>query len=202
MSENKQLENSTNENNGEKSDGEEGKVVLSFKIPDKVPNGGRFTSERQPTGEQKSHGWWKKRKGRMLFQSIMQLPANGSNWIEDKDHPGQMIDQLARVRKQAAVYFNMPESLITVEMLAFMKQVAIAIQRQDQHSTLAFGTIMDQSYGRPKVMDMPEEIEKPAINIYLGPQKTENTPGEDSVPMANGLDNTPPIASSENDIKI
>jgi hypothetical protein len=180
--------------------------MLRFELPaqyqrDKDPNGGRFTSERQPSGEQKSHGWWKKRKGRILFQAIMQLPANGSNWITD-EKTGESVDQLAKVRRQAAVYFNMPESLITVEMLSFMKQVAIAIQRNDSHSTLAFGTIMDQSYGRPKPMEEFEEIEKPAINIFLGPTKTDDTPAESAEPMQDAREDIPPIASDESEIKI
>lgn len=190
--------NDGNGNDG-KTNGELQQNTLLFKLP-AGPGPKKFSSDYQPSPDAKSHGWWKKRKGRLLFQAIMQLPANGSNWVTDPK-TGESHDQLARVRKQAAVYFNMPESLVTVEMLAFMKQVAVAIQRNDTHSTFAFNTVMDQSYGRPKPMEQFEEIEKPAINIYLGPQKTDDAMGDDTKPMDNAMDDIPPIANSEEDIQ-
>lgn len=195
-------ENPDQSNIDEHNDGGEnrenaGKTSLVFQLPERASH--KFTTSNQPTPEQKSHGWWKKRKGRVLFQAIMQLPANGTNMVEDKKHPGEYVDQLALVRRQAAVYFNMPESLITVEMLAFMKQVAVAVQKND---TFAFNTIMDQSYGRPKPMEQFEEVEKPAINIFLGPTKTDSVAGDDTKPMEDAREDVPPISNSENDVKI
>lgn len=152
----------------------------------------QFTTENQPAGHLKSLGWLKKKKGRNLFRAIMQLPLDGTNFVPKKDKEGNdvideqgnvvLIDQLAIVRKQAANYFNMPEELVTVEMVIFMKQAARAIQLND---TNAAQFSVDQSYGRPKEHIEVEEVAKPEVKLIIGQDPSQ----------------LPPIAHSEAEVE-
>jgi len=69
-----------------------------------IPADGRFTSDYQPDEDSRrkqNATNINKRKGRRLFKALMQLPANGTNWVTDP-RTGETYDQLARVRIAAA----------------------------------------------------------------------------------------------------
>ena len=85
-----------------------------------------FSSENQPTSEEKRQGWAKKKRGRELIEHILNLTFKG--------HPK------SEIRKQMAEYFGVPESQITIEQVMLFRQAEKAIQKGD---TAAFNAIMD-----------------------------------------------------------
>lgn len=135
-----------------------------------------FTSTDQPTGAQKSLGWWKKKKGRELLRAMLDLPFDGAM---DDPVTGQKVDN--KIRKQVAQYMNLPEELVTVEMVLFVKQIALAAQKND---TGAFNTVIENAYGKPKETIITELDEKPVININIQA----------------GVQDAPPIAESEEEL--
>lgn len=151
-----------NSNGQETSDERQGPNWPESNLPAKNP--GRFTADNQPSGAQKSLGWWKKRRGRKMIRALMQLQFDG-----DIIDPNTKQVVTSEVKKAAAIYFGLPEGLITVEMVMAMRQIGLAIQRGD---TNAFNSAWEKAYGKPKEIDDEdtEGIGPPVINIYLGDQ--------------------------------
>lgn len=149
----------------------EDKKPLRFELEKKDT---RFSSDNQPTGEQKSRGWWKKRRGKKLLQSILNLDFDGTTVDPSTGEKQQNI-----VKKQAAIYFQIPEEFITVEMIMSFRQIGMAIQRGD---TSAYNSVMDRAFGKPKEVPEIEEYVVPVINF--------EAPEVDA----------PPIATSEEEV--
>lgn len=92
-----------------------------------------FSAENQPTPEQKKEGWLKKKRGPELAKAVLQLAFQGMKNSE--------------LKKQAAEYYGIEESELTVELMLLFRQAEKAIQKAD---TPAFNAVMDRSYGKPK----------------------------------------------------
>lgn len=127
-----------------------------------------FSAENQPSGEAKSYGWWKKRKGKQMLKALMEMKFDGGQIpVDPNDYSKGSIPN--PVLRQAAAYFNMPEEFITVEMIMAMKQVALAVQKND---TSAFNAVWDKAYGKPK--EDEEAIKLPPPEIKFVPYGTED----------------------------
>ena len=157
----------------------------------RAPNKGSFTSESQPSGEQKSRGWWKKKKGRFLMQALLNLDFNGT-----QIDPETQQKQENQIKKQASAYFNIPEAFITNEMIMNMKQMAKAINTGD---TQAFNSVMDRAYGKPKEHIEVEEVKAPQLVFNYG--KIGMPDPNTGQPITEDGTEVPPIANSEEEIE-
>lgn len=152
----------------------------------RIVNAGHFSSTNQPSPEAKSAGWWKKRKGKDVLKALLQLKFDGSHL----DSLGQIIIP-NKIRQQASLYFGVPEAYITVEMIAAMKQLAMAIQTGD---TNAFNAIWEKAYGKTKESDDDGgDGSRPIINIMIAPPAlpTEVDGGNDSSIIPDILEEEP-----------
>lgn len=102
-------------------------------------------SKKQPTPEQKKAGWDKKKKGAELVKHILEQKFTGA-----KD--GQL-------KAEIAMYFNCPESEITVEMAMIFRQAQKALSKAD---TPAFKAVIERGYGQPK-----QEIEHSGVKFKV-----------------------------------
>jgi CRISPR/Cas system CMR-associated protein Cmr5 small subunit len=151
-----------------------------------VSNKGQFTSENQPTGAQMSLGWWKKRKGKLMIQALLQMAFDGTS-ID----PETQKKRDNEIKKQAAIYFNVPEIAITNEMIMTMKQIALAVQKND---TAAYNSVLDRAYGKPKEHVEVEEVAAPKLVFNYG---TIGMPDKEQVSKP---EDAPEISESENDV--
>ena len=149
----------------------------------------KFTSEYQPSGDAKSRGWWKKKKGKHLMQALLNLDFSG----DLMDEKTKQIQE-NNIKNQAAAYFNIPKEFITVEMVMSMKQVAKSIQFGD---TGAFNSVMDRAYGKPKEHIEVEEHKTPQIVLNFGKIGLPDAPPTENIDP----NDLPPIADDENKIK-
>lgn len=108
-------------------------------------NGVKFSKENQPSGEAKSAGKMKKKKGMELAKAVLDLSFKGMKNSE--------------LKKAAAEYYGIDESEITVEMMLLFRQAEKAIQKADTH---AFVALMDRAHGKPK-QDMTHEFTADAV---------------------------------------
>ena len=96
-------------------------------------NGVKFSKDNQPSGEAKSAGKIKKKKGMELAKAVLELSFKGM--------------KNSALKKAAAEYYGIDESEITVEMMLLFRQAEKAIQKAD---TFAFNAVMDRAHGKPK----------------------------------------------------
>lgn len=98
----------------------------------KGSTGKRFSSEKQPTGEQKAAGWAKKKVGTELAKLILDLPFKGK------------LDGV--LRKDIASYFGVDENHITNEQVIYFRQIEKAVSKSD---TPAAKFITERAHGLP-----------------------------------------------------
>lgn len=92
-----------------------------------------FSAENQPSPEAKKAGWLKKKRAQDLAKAMLELTITGKK--NDK------------LKKEAAEYFGIDPSEITVEVMLLFKQAQKAIEKSD---TQAFNAFMDRAFGKPK----------------------------------------------------
>lgn len=107
------------------------------------PDGVPFSKKNQPSGEAKSLGWMKKKKGQELAQAIMELAFKGMK-----------NDAL---KKAAAEYYGVKPEDITVEMMMVFRQAEKAIQKSD---TNAFNAVMNRAHGLPKQVQVTADLKR------------------------------------------
>ena len=129
----------------------------------KLPRGKMFSATYQPDGARKGAGMWKKKKGRQLLEMLLALPFDGGDVPIDPKNPNSLHIPNP-IKRRASEYFQMPEAMITVEMIMSMKQIAVAIQKDD---TAAFNSIWEKAYGKPKELVEEKEVPIPVININV-----------------------------------
>lgn len=100
-----------------------------------------FGQQPQPTPEQKRAGWLKKKRAQELAKAVLELSFKGM-----KD---------PKVKREAAAYFGIEPSDLTVEMMLLFRQAQKAIEQSD---TYAFNSVMDRAFGKPK-----EKLEHSAV---------------------------------------
>lgn len=98
----------------------------------KGSTGERFSSEKQPSGEQKSAGWAKKKVGTELAKLILDLPFKGK------------LDGV--LRKDIASYFGVDENHITNEQVIYFRQIEKAVSKSD---TPAAKFVIERAHGSP-----------------------------------------------------
>jgi hypothetical protein len=92
-----------------------------------------FSKKYQPSPEAKKAGWAKKKRAQELVKAVLDLQFKGKAG--------------SRVRKEAADYFGIAASEITVETMLVFRQAQRAIEKSD---TPAFNAVMDRAFGKPK----------------------------------------------------
>lgn len=92
-----------------------------------------WSSTNQPSPEAKSRGAKKKR----ALRDLMQI-CTGSTFNDA---------QKVSFQKNAALYFGIPESKITIEMMMDFRQIEKAIMKAD---TYAYNSLKEWAYGSPK----------------------------------------------------
>lgn len=141
-------------------------------------NGVMFSKDYQPSNEAKRYGHWKKKRGKQMMKALLALPFNSLVPADHKDPNSPLIPN--PLKKQAADYLGVPEQMITVEMIMAIKQLAMAVQKND---TSAFNAVWEKAYGKVKEDDDEDKAPPPVINITIG-----NVP-----------DNVPEITESESE---
>lgn len=110
-----------------------------------------FTKDSQPSPEAKKAGWAKRLKGQELAKAVLELAFKGASKSE--------------LKKEAALYYNVSESEITVEMMLLFRQAEKAIDKSD---TYAFNSIMDRAFGKPKEKIEAKTDNKITLEIVRG----------------------------------
>jgi hypothetical protein len=152
------MEDSKEENLHESNDESSNKII-------KHPH--LFSKDNQPSGEVKSAGWWKKKKGRQLLRHLLELDFDGE-MLDPKT--GKKVENT--LKRDVAMYMKVPIESVTVEMVLFCKQIALAAQKND---TAAFNTVIDNAYGKPKETFQLFDDKKPEIifNLEFPKQATD-----------------------------
>lgn len=123
-----------------------GKGLLKGK-EDGIP----FSAENQPSPDAKKAGWAKKLRGQELAKAVLELAFKGKANAETK--------------KEAAEYYGIDTSEITVEMMLLFRQAEKAIDSSD---TQAFNSIMDRAFGKPKEKIEAKTDNKITLRIVRG----------------------------------
>jgi hypothetical protein len=115
----------------------------------------RFSSENQPSAEAKSRGHQKSFRSALLVRAV----------LEKKVITGKGSRKFAKIRKQAAAWFQIEESEIDFEVLMIYVMVERAIELRDVQ---AFNAVMDRAYGKP-LLRINEEWTPPETSTLILP---------------------------------
>lgn len=105
----------------------------------------RFTSEKQPSPENKKKG----QKQYWALRRLLELSTGQKFTGSTKEY-----------RKATADYFNIPEDEVTISMIMDFRQIEKSIKKAD---TTAYKAVKDRAFGKPntEAPDVPIQPEDP-----------------------------------------